>query len=410
MEVFYMARFTLPRDIYHGKGCLETLKTLEGKRAMICVGGGSMKRNGFLDRAVEYLKEAGMEVQLYEGIEPDPSVETVMKGADAMLKFQPDWIIAMGGGSPIDAAKAMWIKYEYPDVTFEDMCKVFGLPKLRKKAHFCAIPSTSGTATEVTAFSIITDYSKGIKYPIADFEITPDVAIVDPDLAETMPKKLVAHTGMDAMTHAIEAYVSTAHCDYSDPLALHAIKMIEHDLIDSYNGDMAKRDSMHNAQCLAGMAFSNALLGIVHSMAHKTGAAFADYGSHIIHGAANAMYLPKVIAYNAKNPEAADRYAEISDFMSLGGNSKEEKIQLLITYLRGMNDKLNIPHSINHYGADSYPAEQGFVPENVFLERLPEIAKNAIADACTGSNPRQPSQEEMEKLLKCCYYDTEVDF
>ena len=377
---------------------------------MICVGGGSMKRNGFLDRAVEYLKEAGMEVQLYEGIEPDPSVETVMKGADAMLKFQPDWIIAMGGGSPIDAAKAMWIKYEYPDVTFEDMCKVFGLPKLRKKAHFCAIPSTSGTATEVTAFSIITDYSKGIKYPIADFEITPDVAIVDPDLAETMPKKLVAHTGMDAMTHAIEAYVSTAHCDYSDPLALHAIKMIEHDLIDSYNGDMAKRDSMHNAQCLAGMAFSNALLGIVHSMAHKTGAAFADYGSHIIHGAANAMYLPKVIAYNAKNPEAADRYAEISDFMSLGGNSKEEKIQLLITYLRGMNDKLNIPHSINHYGADSYPAEQGFVPENVFLERLPEIAKNAIADACTGSNPRQPSQEEMEKLLKCCYYDTEVDF
>ena len=405
-----MARFTLPRDIYHGKGCLETLKTLEGKRAMICVGGGSMKRNGFLDRAVEYLKEAGMEVQLYEGIEPDPSVETVMKGADAMLKFQPDWIIAMGGGSPIDAAKAMWIKYEYPDVTFEDMCKVFGLPKLRKKAHFCAIPSTSGTATEVTAFSIITDYSKGIKYPIADFEITPDVAIVDPDLAETMPKKLVAHTGMDAMTHAIEAYVSTAHCDYSDPLALHAIKMIEHDLIDSYNGDMAKRDSMHNAQCLAGMAFSNALLGIVHSMAHKTGAAFADYGSHIIHGAANAMYLPKVIAYNAKNPEAADRYAEISDFMSLGGNSKEEKIQLLITYLRGMNDKLNIPHSINHYGADSYPAEQGFVPENVFLERLPEIAKNAIADACTGSNPHQPSQEEMEKLLKCCYYDTEVDF
>ena len=405
-----MVRFTLPRDLYHGKGALEALKTLKGKKAIICVGGGSMKRFGFLQRAEDYLKEAGMEVKLFEGIESDPSVDTVMKGAKVMEEYQPDWIVAIGGGSPIDAAKAMWIKYEYPDTTFEDMCKVFGLPKLRKKAHFCAIPSTSGTATEVTAFSIITDYSKGIKYPIADFEITPDVAIVDPDLAETMPKKLVAHTGMDAMTHAIEAYVSTAHCDYSDPLALHAIKMIEHDLIDSYNGDMAKRDSMHNAQCLAGMAFSNALLGIVHSMAHKTGAAFADYGSHIIHGAANAMYLPKVIAYNAKNPEAADRYAEISDFMSLGGNSKEEKIQLLITYLRGMNDKLNIPHSINHYGADSYPAEQGFVPENVFLERLPEIAKNAIADACTGSNPRQPSQEEMEKLLKCCYYDTEVDF
>ena len=405
-----MARFTLPRDLYHGKGALEALKTFEGKRAMICVGGGSMKRLGFLDKAVEYLKEAGMEVQLYEGIEPDPSVETVMKGAAAMEAFQPDWIIAMGGGSPIDAAKAMWIKYEYPEVTFEDMCKVFGLPKLRRKAHFCAISSTSGTATEVTAFSIITDYAKGIKYPIADFEITPDVAIVDPDLAETMPKKLVAHTGMDAMTHAIEAYVSTANCDFTDPLALHAIKMIQNDLIPSYNGDMAKRDSMHNAQCLAGMAFSNALLGIVHSMAHKTGAAFADYGAHIIHGAANAMYLPKVIAFNAKDETAAKRYAAIADFMNLGGDTTEEKIKRLIAELRHMNDELNIPHCIKNYGADSYPTENGFVPEDVFLARLHDIAVNAIADACTGSNPRQPSVEEMEKLLKCCYYDTEVDF
>ena len=164
-----MARFTLPRDLYHGKGSLEALKTFEGKRAMICVGGGSMKKFGFLDKAVGYLKEAGMEVELFEGIEPDPSVETVMRGAEAMQKFQPDWIIAMGGGSPIDAAKAMWIKYEYPEVTFEDMCKVFGLPKLRKKARFCAISSTSGTATEVTAFSIITDYAKGIKYPTSPF-------------------------------------------------------------------------------------------------------------------------------------------------------------------------------------------------------------------------------------------------
>ena len=405
-----MARFTLPRDLYHGKGSLEELKHFEGKKAVVCVGGGSMKRFGFLDRAVGYLKEAGMEVELIEGIESDPSVETVMKGAQKMIEFQPDWIIAMGGGSPIDAAKAMWIKYEYPDVTFEDMCKVFGLPKLRQKAHFCAISSTSGTATEVTAFSIITDYQKGIKYPIADFEITPDVAIVDPDLAETMPKKLVAHTGMDAMTHAIEAYVSTANCDFTDPLAIHAIEMIMKDLIPSYNGDMTARDNMHNAQCLAGMAFSNALLGIVHSMAHKTGAAFADYGAHIIHGAANAMYLPKVIAFNAKDETAKKRYGVIADYMHLGANNDDEKVQLLIQYLRNMNDELNIPHCIKHYGPDSFPTENGFVPENVFLERLPEIAKNAIADACTGSNPRQPSQEEMEKLLKCCYYDTEVDF
>lgn len=405
-----MQRFTLPRDLYHGKGALEALKTFEGKKAIICVGGGSMKRNGFLDKAIDYLKEAGLEVKLFEGIEPDPSVETVMKGAAVMQEYQPDWIIAMGGGSPIDAAKAMWIKYEYPETTFEDMCKVFGIPKLRSKAKFCAISSTSGTATEVTAFSIITDYSKGIKYPIADFEITPDVAIVDPDLAETMPIKLVAHTGMDAMTHAIEAYVSTANCNYTDPLALHAIKMIQENLVKSYNGDMTCRDEMHDAQCLAGMAFSNALLGIVHSMAHKTGAAFADYGSHIIHGAANAMYLPKVIRFNAKDETAKKRYGVIADFMGLGGNNDDEKVDLLIEYLRKMNDDLNIPHSISHYGADGLPAENGFVPEEVFLERVEEIAANAILDACTGSNPRQPSQEEMVKLLKCCYYDTEVDF
>lgn len=403
-------RFTLPRDIYHGENALEALKTFKGKKAFVCVGGGSMKRFGFLDRVVQYLQEAGMEVKLFEGIESDPSVDTVMKGAKEMQDFGPDWIVAIGGGSPIDAAKAMWIKYEYPDCTFEDMCKVFGIPTLRNKAKFCAISSTSGTATEVTAFSIITDYKKGIKYPLADFEITPDVAIVDPALAQTMPKKLVAHTGMDALTHAIEAYVSTANCDYTDPLALHAIEMIRDDLVDSYNEDKKARNEMHNAQCLAGMAFSNALLGIVHSMAHKTGAIFGDLGAHIIHGAANAMYLPKVIAFNAKDETAKKRYAKIADVIGLSGHTDDEKVKALITYVRGLNDKLNIPHCIKNYGADSYPTEQGFVLEKVFLERLHDIAVNAVADACTGSNPRQPSVEEMEKLLKCCYYDTEVDF
>ena len=403
-------RFTLPRDIYHGENALEALKTFEGKKAFVCVGGGSMKRFGFLDRVVQYLQEAGMEVKLFEGIESDPSVDTVMKGAKEMQDFGPDWIVAIGGGSPIDAAKAMWIKYEYPECSFEDMCKVFGIPTLRKKAKFCAISSTSGTATEVTAFSIITDYEKGIKYPIADFEITPDVAIVDPALAQTMPKKLVAHTGMDALTHAIEAYVSTANCDYTDPLALHAIEMIRDDLVDSYNEDKEARNAMHNAQCLAGMAFSNALLGIVHSMAHKTGAVFGDLGAHIIHGAANAMYLPKVIAFNAKDETAKKRYVKIADVIGLSGNNDDDKVKALIAYLRGLNEKLNIPLCIKNYGADSYPTEQGFVPENVFLERLHDIAVNAVGDACTGSNPRQPSVEEMEKLLKCCYYDTEVDF
>lgn len=403
-----MGRFTLPRDLYHGTGSLETLKTLTGKKAIVVVGGGSMKRFGFLDKAVAYLKEAGMEVELFEGVEPDPSVETVMKGAEAMRKFQPDWIVAMGGGSPIDAAKAMWVFYEYPDTTFEEIITPFSFPTLRTKAKFCAIPSTSGTATEVTAFSVITDYHKGIKYPLADFNITPDVAIVDPELAETMPKKLVAHTGMDAMTHAIEAYVSTLHCNYTDPLALHAIKMIHNNLKKSYDGDMEARAAMHDAQCLAGMAFSNALLGIVHSMAHKTGAAYT--GDHIIHGCANAMYLPKVIKYNSKNEEAANRYAEIASFIGLSGATTEEKVDSLIAELRSMNDQLDIPQGIKNYGKSGVKADTSIIDEKDFLEKLPEVAKNAIADACTGSNPRQPSQEEMEKLLKACYYDTEIDF
>ena len=318
-------RFTLPRDLYHGKDALEALKTLAGKKAIVVVGGGSMKRFGFLDKVVDYLKEAGMEVQLFEGVEPDPSVDTVLKGAAAMQEFEPDWIVAVGGGSPIDAAKAMWAFYEYPDTSFEDLITPFSFPTLRTKAKFCAISSTSGTATEVTAFSVITDYKKGIKYPLADFNITPDVAIVDPALAETMPKKLTAHTGMDAMTHAIEAYVSTLHCEYTDPLALHAIEMINEYLIPSYNGDMEARDKMHDAQCLAGMAFSNALLGIVHSMAHKTGAAFST--GHIPHGCANAIYLPYVIAYNAKRSDSGKPLCRDRTQDGTSGNLRESSDQ-----------------------------------------------------------------------------------
>ena len=394
-------RFTLPRDLYHGKDAIEALKTLTGKKAFVVVGGGSMKRFGFLDKVVDYLKEAGMEVELFEGVEPDPSVETVMKGAKAMQAIQPDSIVAMGGGSPIDAAKAMWAFYEYPDTSFDDLIIPFNFPTLRTKAKFCAIPSTSGTATEVTAFSVITDYSKGIKYPLADFNITPDVAIVDPALAETMPKKLTAHTGMDAMTHAIEAYVSTLNCEYTDPLALHAIEMINEYLIPSYNGDMEARDKMHDAQCLAGMAFSNALLGIVHSMAHKTGAAYS--GGHIVHGCANAMYLPKVIKYNSKEPEAAARYAKIARFINLTGNTDEELTDALIARIREMNKALDIPTCIKDY-------EGGIIDEKEFMDKLPTVAELAVGDACTGSNPRAITPAEMEQLLKCCFYDEEVTF
>ena len=391
-----MSRFTLPRDIYYGANALENLKTLKGTRAVLVLGGGSMKRFGFVDKALAYLKEAGIETRLIENVEPDPSVETVLNGAAVMREFQPDWIISMGGGSPIDAAKAMWAFYEYPDTTFEDLITPFSFPELRQKARFCAIPSTSGTATEVTAFSVITDYAKGIKYPLADFNITPDVAIIDPALAETMPASLTAHTGMDALTHAIEAYVSTLHTVFTDPLALKAIHIVAKDLLKSYHGDMACREEMHYGQCLAGMAFSNALLGIVHSMAHKTGAAFST--GHITHGCANAMYLPKVIAYNAKEPEAEKRYGEIAAFLGLEPTSKA-----LIAHIKAMNEKLDIPACIKDY-------EGGIIDEKEFLEKLPQVAELAVGDACTGSNPRTITPDVMAKLLKCCFYDTEVDF
>lgn len=404
-----MGRFTNPRDLYFGEGARHEVKNLKGKRAIIVSGGSSMRRGGFLDDIENDLKSAGFEVAHIEGVESDPSVETVMSGAAKMSEFQPDWIIAIGGGSPIDAAKAMWIKYEYPETTFEDMCKVFGLPELRTKAHFCAISSTSGTATEVTAFSIITDYQKGVKYPIADFQITPDVAIVDPELTYGMPVKLVAHTGMDALTHAIEAYVSTVASMYTDGDALHAIREIVEWLPKSYAGDKEGRQHMHDAQCLAGIAFSSGLLGIVHSMAHKTGAAFS--GGHIIHGCANAMYLGKVIQFNARDERAKTRYAFIAkEILHLEGNTEDELVEALVQKIRDINDALNIPQGIKNYGEGGTKSKTSIIDEKEFFEKAPEVARLAIEDACTLSNPRKPTQEEMEQLLKCVYFDLPVEF
>ena len=404
-----MGRFTNPRDLYFGEGARHEVKNLKGERAVIVTGGGSMRRGGFLQDVENDLKEAGFEVKLIEGVESDPSVETVMNGASVMSEFQPDWIIAIGGGSPIDAAKAMWIKYEYPETTFEDMCKVFGLPKLRTKAHFCAISSTSGTATEVTAFSIITDYSKGIKFPIADFEITPDVAIVDPELTYTMPAKLCAHTGMDALTHSIEAYVSTAGSAYTDANALYAMREIVEWLPKSYAGDKEARQHMHDAQCIAGIAFSSGLLGIVHSMAHKTGAAFT--GDHIIHGCANAMYLGKVIQFNSKDARAKSRYAYIAkEVFHLAGETEDELVAALVQMIRDLNDKIDIPQGIKNYGKGGVKADESIIDYAEFEEKKARIAVDAIGDACTGSNPRQPTPEEMEKLLECVYNDVDVDF
>lgn len=377
-----MERFTLPRDLYFGEGSLEALKTLKGKKAVVVVGGGSMKRFGFLDKVESYLNEAGIEVKLIEGVEPDPSVETVMNGAAVMREFEPDLIVSIGGGSPIDAAKAMWIFYEYPDFTFEQAVVPFGIPELRQKARFVAIPSTSGTATEVTAFSVITDYKKKIKYPLADFNLTPDIAIVDPDLAQTMPAKLTAHTGMDALTHAIEAYVAGLRSVFSDPLAMQAIIMVKEYLVKSYNGNKEARGQMHLAQCLAGMAFSNALLGITHSMAHKTGAVF-----HIPHGCANAIFLPYVIQYNTKS--CGERYATIAKKLGLAGENQDELVKSLIEMIREMNKTMNIPSNLKEYG----------IAEEEFKENVKYISHNAVLDACTGSNPREIDDETMENYL-----------
>ena len=388
-----MERFTLPRDLYFGEGSLEALKTLKGKKAVVVVGGGSMKRFGFLDKVESYLNEAGIEVKLIEGVEPDPSVETVMNGAAVMRDFEPDLIVSIGGGSPIDAAKAMWIFYEYPDFTFEQAVIPFGIPELRQKARFVAIPSTSGTATEVTAFSVITDYKKKIKYPLADFNLTPDIAIVDPDLAQTMPAKLTAHTGMDALTHAIEAYVAGLRSVFSDPLAMKAIVMVKEYLVKSYNGDKEARGQMHLAQCLAGMAFSNALLGITHSMAHKTGAVF-----HIPHGCANAIFLPYVIQYNAKS--CGERYATIAKNLGLAGENQDELVKALIEMIREMNKTMNIPLNLKEYG----------ITEEEFKENVKYISHNSVLDACTGSNPREIDDETMEKLFACTYYGQDVEF
>ena len=301
-----MSRFTLPRDIYYGANALENLKNLKGSRAVLVLGGGSMKKFGFVDKALGYLKEAGIETRLIENVEPDPSVETVMSGAAVMREFEPDWIISMGGGSPIDAAKAMWAFYEYPETTFEDLITPFSFPELRQKARFCAIPSTSGTATEVTAFSVITDYQKGIKYPLADFNITPDVAIIDPALAETMPPKLVAHTGMDALTHAIEGYITPGAWSLSDCLSMQTIRMIAKNLAKSADGDIPAGEQMAYASYITGMAYSNVGLGLVHGMAHPLGGRLG-----VAHGVANGILLAPVMEYN--KDYTGEKYRDIAD-------------------------------------------------------------------------------------------------
>ncbi|WWU64746.1 iron-containing alcohol dehydrogenase [Clostridium baratii] len=388
-----MQRFTIPRDLYFGEDAVDYLKNSKGSKAIIVIGSERLIKDGTVPKVKENLKEANIETKVFCGVENDPSVATVRKGVEMMNEFNPDLIIGIGGGSPIDAAKAMWIFYEHPEFTFEEAAKPFNLPELRQKAKFIAIPTTSGTATEVTSFSVITDNETGVKYPIADYNITPDIAIVDTNLVQTMPKSLVANTGMDALTHAIEAYVSNARNPITDALAMKSIEMVVANLYDSFEGKSQARKDMHIAQNLAGMAFSNAILGIVHSMAHKTGKIF-----DIPHGLANAIYLPAAIQFNAKTAKYA--YADIARRLGLVGNTEDELVESLVKLVKDLRNKMGMANSLKEFG----------ISEEMFRENLDSIAETSVADPCTGTNPREISVEEMKNLFEAVYYGEDVNF
>ena len=388
-----MVRFTIPREVYFGENALDKLASISGSKAMLVVGSERLKKDGTTARIQSLLKKAGIESDIFSGIEADPSITTVMKGVAAMNSYNPDWIIGIGGGSPIDAAKAMWIFYEHPDFTFEEAAKPFNLPELRRKARFIAIPTTSGTGTEVTSFSVITDYETGMKYPIADYNITPDIALLDTSLVADMHRTLIADTGMDALTHAIEAYTSTMANPITDGLAIKAIQMIVRDLPASYGGDVTARNSVHLAQCMAGMAFSNAILGVVHSMAHKTGRVL-----DIAHGRANAIYLTYATQYNART--APEKYAEIARYLGLEGKTDAALVTALVDCIKKLRSDLNMPSSLKEHGTD----------ETFFMSHIKEIAKEAVGDPCTGTNPRPVSEEEMTGLFEAVYYGKDVTF
>ncbi|MDS0524287.1 iron-containing alcohol dehydrogenase [Clostridium sp. SHJSY1] len=388
-----MQRFTIPRDIYFGTNALDHLKDIKGTKAILVIGSERLIKDGTVPKIQNLLKETKIQTTVFSGVENDPSVATVRKGVEMMNSFNPDLVIGIGGGSPIDAAKAMWIFYEYPSFTFQEAAKPFNLPELRQKAKFIAIPTTSGTGSEVTSFSVITDNETGIKYPIADYNITPDIAIVDTALVQSMTPKLVANTGMDALTHALEAFVSTARNPITDALAMKSIEMTVENLVKSFNGEKEARENMHISQCLAGMSFSNAILGIVHSMAHKSGKIF-----NIPHGCANAIYLSYVIEFNAKT--AGDAYADIAKRLGLSGNTTDELVKSLINLVKNFRIAMNMPTTLKEFG----------LSEEDFKSNLDKISEGAVADPCTGTNPREISVVEMKKLFEATYYGTEVIF
>ncbi|WP_108651158.1 iron-containing alcohol dehydrogenase [Dongshaea marina] len=375
--------FIVPAKTFHGIGTLSELSNLAGAKAVIVTGKGSMIREGFVASAQAYLEQAGIASAVFDGVEADPSIETTMKIATMLNQEKPDWIIGLGGCSCIDAAKAAWVFYEHPETKFEEIIPPFTIKPLRKKARFVAIPSTSGTGTEVTCVSVITDRTKGTKYPLVSYELTPDVAIVDGKICQSMPKHVTANTGMDALTHALEAYVTPLADDYTDALAERAVKRIFANLPAAYfdGKSLDARQKMHNASCQAGMSFTNALLGIVHSMAHQVGGMFG-----VPHGRANAILLPNVIRFNSK--VCKSKYDELA--RAVGMDSCEQ----LIESIEALRKCVGIEDSFEAYG----------LSKEVWDVNVKAMAKNALADACTGCNPRQPSVEELETLLNLCFH------
>lgn len=388
-----MNRFTIPRDIYFGENALHVLKTLEGTKAVLVIGGSSMKKNGNLDKIQRLLSEANIETKVIDGITTEPTTQMVKKGVRILNDFQPDWVIGIGGGSVMDAAKAMWLFYEHPELTFEEATRPFSLPRLRTKAKFVGIPTTSGSASEISNLSVITDAETGIKYPLADFELTPDMAIIDPIMVQSMPKHVTAYSGMDAITHSIEAYVAKPRTIFTDSLAIEAAQVLKENLLASYQGDAKAREQVHYAQAMAGMAFANAVLGNVHSLSHKSGPIF-----NIPHGCANAIYLPYVIQFNRTVVE--DRYATIAKRLGLHGENHKELVDSLIAWIRDLNGKMNIPNTLQEYG----------VSEDMFNAHVDEMAANAVKDPCTSTNPRDTSVEEMKKLYVAAFYGLDVNF
>lgn len=412
-----MLWFRTPDKVYMKRGCLPValaeLKDVLGRKKAFIVTDRFLYSNGFTKHITDRLDEMGITHTTFWDVSPDPTLACAKEGAEAMKSFVPDVIIAIGGGSAMDAAKIMWVLYEHPEADFIDMAmrfmdirkRVYTFPKMGEKAYFIAIPTTSGTGSEVTPFAVITDEATGVKYPLADYELLPDMAIVDADLMMDQPKSLTSASGIDALTHAIEAYVSMMATDYTDGLALKAIKMIFEYLPRAYEhgaADPKAREKMADASTIAGMAFANAFLGICHSMAHKLGAFH-----HLPHGVANALLITEVIRYNAAeapakmgtfpqydHPRAMERYAEIADALGLTGTTNEEKLENLVRAVDELKEKVGIKKTIRDYG----------ITEEDFLASLDDMAEQAFDDQCTGTNPRYPLISEIKQMYLNAYY------